>query len=341
MSRAPSIDFRWLVAIAAALNLAMASAWVLTTVSTGDNLVRLRNSLGVQIGELSDFTWLPEAPPPGFLQGTDRAAADLTDVARGIEVGDGGDRSGGFPVGLALSRDLMRAPKRVDGAVNAPTLETYRAIVQQGRGYCGDFVKAFAAVALAKGVPVRQWGFAFDGFGSGHTFNEVYDTTLGKWVLIDSFHSLYFVDPVSREPLSTLEVHDRLLAVGPVPHEVEVVRIAAERVPFRTDQLAIDYYRRGMSQLWMVWGNNTLDYEASFAGRIESALHRSVGQLIGILTGRYPVIRVYPVAMSRRDYRLLLDTRREFVMAATSLAVSVAFALYVAVRLRRRRRSSF
>ena len=36
----------------------------------------------------------------------------------------------------------------------------------------------------------------------------------GKWILVDSFHSLYFVDPATREPLSVLEIHDRLLSLG-------------------------------------------------------------------------------------------------------------------------------
>jgi hypothetical protein len=338
--RGRPVDWRWLVGVAVALNLAISVAWVATFLLTGDNLVRLRNSLGARIGEASDFTWLPSDPPAGFLTAGHAVPGSLVAAANsaGSRIRDDDD-SGAFAVGVALSQDLMRAPKRVDGPVNATSEATYLAIVEQGRGYCGDFVKAFTALSLASGIPVRQWGFAFDGFGSGHTFNEVYDPTLRKWVMIDSFHSLYFVDPVSRMPLSTLEVHDRLLAIGESPQGIEVVRIVPERVPFRTDDLAVDYYRRGMSQLWLVWGSNVFDYEASFAGRVEAGVHRSVGQLIGILTDQYPAIRVYPVGMSRRDFRALMDARREFLLAAAFLGASFLFAVFVAVQLRRSARA--
>jgi hypothetical protein len=339
VNRGRPVDWRWLAGIAVALNLAISVAWVVTLLVTGDNMVRLRNSLGAQIGEVSDFTWPPSDPPEGFLTAKESAPGSLVAAANSAGSRLGNDDSGAFAVGVALSRDLMRAAKRVDGPVHATSEETYRAIVEQGRGYCGDFVKAFTALALASGIPVRQWGFAFDGFGSGHTFNEVYDATLRKWVMLDSFHSLYFVDPVSRVPLSTLEVHDRLLAIGESPQDVEIVRIVPERVPFRTDELALDYYRRGMPQLWLVWGSNVFDYESSFAGRAEASVHRSVGQLAGILTDRYPVIRVYPVGMSRRDFRALMDTRREFLLATMFLGTSCLFALFVAVQLRRSARA--
>jgi hypothetical protein len=339
VNRRRPVDWRWLVGVAAALNIAVSVAWVATFLVTGDNLVRLRNSLGARVGEISDFTWLPAEPPPGFLTAGHPAPGSLAAAADGAGARLGEDDPGAFAVGVALSQELMRAPKRVDGPVNATSDVTYLAIVEQGRGYCGDFVKAFTALSLASGIPVRQWGFAFDGFGSGHTFNEVYDAEMRKWVMIDSFHSLYFVDPGSRMPLSVLEVHDRLLAIGESPHGIEIVRIVPERVPFRTDDLAMDYYRRGMSQLWLVWGSNVFDYEASFAGRLEAVVHRSVGQLLGILTDRYPTIRVYPAGMSRRDFRALMDARREFLLAVAFLGASCLFAVFVAVQLRRSART--
>jgi hypothetical protein len=334
-----SVAGRWLLGVAIALNLAISSAWLATFLLAGDNLVRLRNSLGARIGEVSDFTWLPSDPPADFMVGRHAAPESLVAAAKSALARLDEDDPGAFTVSVAFSQDLMRAPKRVDGAVNSTSAATYQAIVEQGRGYCADFVKVFTALSLVRGIPVRQWGFAFNAFGSGHTFNEVYDKQLRKWVMIDSFHSLYFVDPVSRVPLSTLEVHDRLLALGESPQSVEIVRIVPERVPFRSDDLAMDYYRRGMPQLWLVWGSNVFDYEASFAGRIESSVHRSIGQLLGILTNRYPAIRVYPVGMSHRDFLALMDARREFFLAAAFFTVSCAFPAFVAVQWRRSRRA--
>lgn len=297
-------------------------------------MVRLRNSLGARVGEPADFAWSPGNVPTGFLQLETAAPVAFAAVAGSVEPSRAGP-GGELDAGLEYSRQLMRAPKRIDGPVRAPSYETYLAIVQEGRGYCADFVKAFTGIAAARGIAVRQWGFAFRGFGSGHTFNEVYDTGLGKWVMVDSFHSLYFVDPVSRMPLSTLEVHDRLLAIGDAPAGIEIVRIASSGFPFRSDELAIDYYRRGMPQLWMVWGNNVFDYEASLAGRLEARLHRALGQFVGIVSGDYPTIRIYPVGLSDRDYRVLVESRNEFVLSACCLAIAVLFAFYVALRLRR------
>lgn len=325
-------SWRTLALSALALNLIGAVVWVGTTVTAGDNLVRLRNSLGARIGDPADFHWVPDSPPAGFLTAREPPPTALVRAARNVI--DRPDTHVGveFPVGVALGRDLMSASKRVDGAINATSEKTYSTIVREGRGYCADFVKAFAGLAAARGIAVRQWGFAFNGFGSGHTFNEVFDTELEKWVMIDSFHSLYFVDPVSRLPLSVLEVHDRLLAISGAEGAVELVRVVPERVPFRSDALALDYYRRGMSQLWLVWGNNIFDYERSAAGYLEQHWHRAIGQFVGLITGTYPAIRIYPVGLSKRDYRLLVDARNSALASLSFLSMSCLLVLWAVMR---------
>lgn len=319
-----------LTAVAGILSTAV---WLWTTLTPGDDMVRLRNSFGAQVGVPADFSWDPDSPPESFLsmKGTVPVAFD-TEARRVREILGGGNR-GSTEFGLAVARELMNAPKRTDGAINKPSYETYEAIAKDGKGYCGDFVKAFNALALAQEVPVRQWGFAFSGFGSGHTFNEVYDDERQKWVMIDSFHSLYFVDPDTRVPLSTLEVHDRLLNIDGEVRGVDLIRIVPERVPFRSDALATDYYRRGMSQLWLVWGNNIFDYEASLPGKIESVMHRAVGQFFGILTGRYPTLRIYPSGASRRDVNALFEGRNEFLLAASAFLCSILFGGWLIIRV--------
>jgi hypothetical protein len=333
-----STDWRLLAVVSAALGLVIAAVWIGTLVLSEDGLVRVRNSMGAQVGSAAEFGWAPGDAPSGFLQLARPAPAAFVSVASGFEA-DGVTGPGReFAEGLAYARLLMSASHRVDGPVLAPSYETLLAIVHDGRGYCADFVKAFTGLASARGIAVRQWGIAFNGFGSGHTFNEVYDTGLRKWIMIDSFHSLYFVDPVSRLPLSTLEVHDRLLAIDAAPSKIGLVRIAKSGFPFRSDELALDYYRRGMSQLWMVWGNNLFDYESSFAGRLEVHAHRALGQFIGILTGDFPTIRIYPVGLSQRDYRILVESRNTFILSVVWLAMATFLALYVAVALNRSRR---
>jgi hypothetical protein len=263
------------------------------------------------------------------------APATFDSLVDGNYFSDARSDQQGLGFALAVSTDLMRSPRRVDTPIRDNSFRTYLAITREGRGYCADFVKAFTAIALARGLAVRQWGFAFDGFGSGHTFNEIYDPQLQKWVLVDSFHSLYFVDPGTREPLSTLEVHDRLLGIGAQHGAVEIVKIIEKRFPFRSDALAMDYYRRGMPQLWLVWGGSPFDYEASIAGRLEQGVHRALGQLVGIATGKYPKIRIYPVGLSQRDYRALVEARNEFFLAALFSSLFALAAVWVGWRLSR------
>jgi hypothetical protein len=78
-----------------------------------------------------------------------------------------------------------------------------------------------------------------------------------------------------------------------------------------------------MPQLWLVWGNNVFDYEASWPGKAESAIHRSVGQLGGIIFHKYPTIRIYPRGLSKRDLQELTEGRNEFVMAFSALVLAV------------------
>jgi hypothetical protein len=300
------------------------AAWVWTTVTPGEDLVQLRNSIGAEVGQMPDFTWGPDNPPTTYLLNEGAVPPAFEQLAAFAVPGPGQPTGGEFESALAISRDLMKAPKRVGGPVREDSAGTYAEITERGRGYCADFTKVFNGMAIAAKVPVRQWGFAFNGFGSGHTFNEIYDSRRGKWLMVDSFHSLFFVDAGSREPLSVLEVHDRLLGLADDAGPVAIERIVPDRYPFRSDNLAIDYYRRGMSQLWLVWGSNIFDYEASWPGQLGYRFHRAAGQLVGIFLGTYPTIRIYPDGLSRRDLDQLTEGRNEFLMAVTALVIALA-----------------
>lgn len=308
------MERRWPRLLAAAFGLLVPFVWLLSSVTPSEVTVRVRNALTASVGVPADFHWTPDGVPDGFLWSRADPPREFLQVAGSLQ-SSAVSADPDLEFALALSAELMGAARRVGSPVRAPAVATYHAITQQGRGYCADFVKVFNGIALAGDVPVRQWGFAFTAFGSGHTFNEIWDRGRGKWVLVDSFHSLYFVDPVSREPLSTLEVHDRLLSLDPEEREAEIVRIVADRFPFRSERLALDYYRSGMRQLWLVWGNNALDFERHAATGPVSRLSRGAGQLLGLAVGNYPSIRIYPVGVSERDLRELFRARNELLMA--------------------------
>jgi hypothetical protein len=322
--RPPLADRRWLRLLAAIVGLLVPLVWLWTTVTPSEVTVRVRNALGASVGAPADFDWTPDSVPAGFLLSTAEPPPEFVEIARGLRATVApADQGSDFDFSLAVSRDLMRAPKRVGTPIRASALQTYRVITEQGRGYCADFVKSFNGIALAAELPVRQWGFAFTAFGSGHTFNEIYDRDRGKWLLVDSFHSLYFVDPRTREPLSTLEVHERLLSLDPQHRDAEIVRIVPGRFPFRSEAMALDYYRVGMRQLWLVWGNNVLDFERHPVTGPVSRVSRGAGQLLGLAIGQYPTIRIYPTGVSERDLRELYRARDELFLAIACCGVSV------------------
>ena len=95
-------------------------------------------------------------------------------------------------------------------AIRSDLRSTYTLIVNEGRGYCADYSKLFNAFAHSLNIPVREWAFGRDGFGSGHTFNEIYSYADDKWVFVDSYHGMMVEDARTTIPLSVLELRRAL-----------------------------------------------------------------------------------------------------------------------------------
>lgn len=314
---------RWLTTFAALVGIAIPAAWLLSVVTPGEEAVKIRNGLVASIGQPDDFTWTPNDVPADFLANRAPPSPEYAEAAKALVNPEPGRRLQGLELGLAISRHLMGGPgQRPGGPIQGSLSDAYEGITRQGRGYCADFTQVFSGIAVAAELPVRTWSISFEAFGAGHAFNEVFDDTLGKWVLVDSFHSLYFVDPASREPLSVLEVRDRLLAYGGEAPALEIQRIVPERFPFPSDPVALDYYRRGMPQLALAWGNNVFDYDQSVAVRWGARVSRHAERALGIAVGKYPEIRIYPVDVSYRDLGSLFRARNRFFAAAGALMVA-------------------
>jgi len=311
---------RW-PSLAAWCSLAISVLWLATLIVPSDEAVLVRNALILRLGTADDFAWTPDNVPAGYRLEPGAPPAEFVRIAHDILGAGGLNPVHGLDAGRRIAERLMGAPKFVGDPIQADNLTTYREITGAGRGYCADFTQIFNAIALAGGLPVREWSLSFSRFGAGHAFNEVYDRDLGQWVMLDSFHSLYFVDPTDRRPLSVLEVHDRLLSIGG-QQPVEIVRIRPERFPFRSDAIALDYYRRGMSELAMVWGVNPFEYEASAPVRWATQLSRSLGQVTAIALGVYPMAQIYPRGVNDRELRELDRTRLHFLLALLSCALA-------------------
>jgi hypothetical protein len=316
----------WFVALCAIAGMLIPSLWMWLVIHEPDEGVRIRSSLSLDMGAEGDFDWKPASQPASFLGNQSAATAYFSQVWSSVSPPQSPLPEDNLARGISIAQHLMSGVKRSESPIRSDLETTHRAIVI-GRGYCADFAKVFNAVALAGAVPVRQWGFSFNAFGSGHTFNEIFDLRLNKWVLIDSFHSLYFADTRSGEPLSTIELHDRLLESPQADGGVRVVHINPDRFPFKSDSAALNYYRRGMPQLYLVWGNNVFDYERTTEFRVLGRLSRSAEELASILRGHYARMRVYPNGVSDRDVDALAAHRNTLIAVTISWLLSMVLFL--------------
>ena len=164
----------------------------------GTELVRLRHALvlGDDIDEQA-ATWQPPQQPAGFLGERVAPDAAFVAVARQLKLEQLPDD---WARALAITAHLRgSAPALLGEALRADLKGTYRGIVEQGNGYCADFIRAFNAIAVAQGLVVRSWAFSFDGFGGhGHIFAEVWNRQARAWQLVDVFNNYYFVDGGTR-----------------------------------------------------------------------------------------------------------------------------------------------
>lgn len=291
-------------------------------------LVRMRNALLMDFVDTPSFDWSPSAPPADF--DWERAAPWPQFVARvqalGLEA-----LPGDWERALAIGRHMLH--NRIDGdaygiPIQSDLERTYVAIVDKGMGYCADFSDVYDALALAAGLKVRTWAFSFEGFGGrGHIFNEVWDVRRGRWLMIDVVNNLYPVDE-QGEPMSGLEYRERLRAGGTAP---QAVRIEPRALAVFTDGASLArYYRRGLNQWYMWWGNAVYSYDNALLVRLLGPVSRSLEQLGAILHDVHPHIRVLAEADNRAMVQRMWQLRVHLLVV---LAVCVAAVLAAAVLL--------
>ena len=201
---------------------------------------------------------------------------------------------------ILLARHL-RGTSHHGNPIQANTRETYEKIIGGQGGYCSDYTQAFNALALAAGLKVREWGFTWEDMANGHAFNEIWDPELRKWVLIDAFVSFYAVDTATGVPLSALEFRAALLGEAGAG-EARIVPIVLERFGFKSPEKALDWYRRGVPQMFLLLGNNVFSYDANPIIQLTEPLPRSVEMLVAILLGEHPRFLFVPSA-ARPDAR--------------------------------------
>jgi len=310
-----------------ALNLAAIGALLAYTTwlaSPPSEAARLRNALMLRLEDDVDFSWTPDTVPADFRKERLPASADYATIVQSLGVSEMGldwDKARTLAAHL-----VMHAGDK--GPIQSDLSTTYRRI-EQGYGYCADFVKVYLGLAHAAGLFARQWAFSFDGFGGhGHTFVEVFDRQRTRWIFIDVFNNFHATDTAGDGTLSALDFRD--FATG--KREGVAMRPNGPGRPgFIHEAKALDYYRRGAPEWYMWWGNAVFAYHAHPLVRVAGHVSRSLANAVAVVAGLQPKIRIYPVAENREQARRMFDLRRRlYWIAAILLALLVSLAARLA-----------
>lgn len=285
---------------------------LLPFMTSSTELVRMRNALALRDASDVDFNWTPAHPPASFLSEKGPATALYAEQAQRLGLRDlptDWDRV------LLISRHLLGSHSVLyGGAVQSNLDNTYRQIVEEGKGYCGDFVRVFTGLALASGMSVRPWAFSFDGFGGdGHIFVEIWNRELQHWQLVDIFNNYYFVD-AQGATLSALEFRQ---ALKTAPASLRLSPLyAGARPGYVIEAKAWKYYERGLSQWYAVWGNNVFSYDRAPLGHQLTPLSRSLEQLNAIAQGVFPPLLLLEDAGSREEAAAMWRLRTHLRLVA-------------------------
>lgn len=280
--------------------------------TSSTELVRLRNALLYTDQTPVDFNWTPANVPPSFM--LERGPADPFFIAIAQRLNLAALPTDWDRV-LAISRHLLGSSRTLHGgAIMSDLRGTYTRIVSDGDGYCGDFVDVFMAIALAADMPVRAWAFSFDGFGGdGHVWVEIWNRHLGRWQLIDIFNNYFFFETEGL-PLSAMEFRQALSSNS---SQLKLNTLyAVARVGWIHEEKAWDYYRRGLPEWYMWWGNNVFTYDGALLVRSFSGLSRSMEQLGGVVQGISPSLRVLVTEANQSKTKTLGKIRTHLIVVA-------------------------
>jgi len=261
--------------------------WI-SFITPAEEATRLRNSLIFTIGNSADFDWagnnfpaqfkLESQPVPTYFQSfVDELAVtqQMSEFAK---------------MKVAIEKLLER--ERYGGAIQSDTVSALKKMREEGVGYCSDYTQVVNGLAHTMNIPVREWGMSFDGYsGYGHAFSEIYDSTLNKWVFIDSHSGFYALEPGTGLPFSFLEFRSQVMNH---PGQIEVVKFHPERFGFKDDRQVIDYYIRGSAQVFLYLSNDVFSYDSHPVIQLTGAVSRYLEQLSAIVFGIHPKIMLYP-----------------------------------------------
>lgn len=264
---------------------------------SGTEMVRLRNALTLGPDLQLTQDWKPPAVPAGFLIETVAPDPYFVEVVQRLGLAALPDD---WARGVAISGHLLSsAPELLGGPIQKDLRKTYQEIVERGNGYCGDFVRAYLALAGASGMTVRTWAFSFDGFGGhGHIWVELWNRQAQRWQLQDVFDNYYFVDG-SEEPLSALALRQAMESKS-TTLQVRLLHPSA-RPGYAIEAKAWDYLQRGLDQWYAPWGNNVFSQDDAWAVRTFSGVSRMAEGLGALVSGQQPEVRLLASAKNQQE----------------------------------------
>ncbi len=109
---------------------------------------------------------------------------------------------------ISLSTWLQQHIKGGPGLSDASDVALKKMLNGEG-GVCSDRVQVFNNFCVINDIKVREWGITgmpFEKNYGGHSFNEVYAPSLGKWVAVDVSYCGFFYRENDEIPLSAIEV---------------------------------------------------------------------------------------------------------------------------------------
>lgn len=280
-------------------------------IGNGQDLVLLRNSLVYAVADSTgSFEVMPPKPADA---GT--LPAQLVDAV--VEL----IRPNSFDTALALVRYLDTPGIPVGGRIASTTLDTLVTIRAGEGGYCADYTQVFMALAAAAGIAAREWGISFKGYGGdGHALVEVYDGSVGGWVLIDAFNGFYVTDD-----------HDRLRSLLDVRRAIlegrgDTLKIMTitDVSPFTGPDRAVHYLARGIARAYLWQGESTLESEARPLLRWLGRRSPALAQLGAIGLGVHPRMLIVPAPSERAALLELQLLRSAIWCGACSAALVVS-----------------
>jgi hypothetical protein len=324
--RSPAL-YIWMASLVVAV---ISGTWLALKAHDARDLVKFRNALLVEVGASDVFDWQPANRPADFREERAEAPSEISEAVSAA-VGSK-SRNSEFLSALDLARHLAKNRQRGSLPIQKSTIETYREIVGEGKGYCADYTQVFNGLAHAAGLEVREWGMSFEGYGgNGHAFSEVFDRGRNQWVFVDSFYSFYVTNHSGR-PLSATELRDRLLTGST---DLHVEPIVADKFGFKTPEQALAYYRRGAGSFYMWWGNDVFTYDNN-AVLAHLGASRVLQQLAAVVLGIQPHLML---AAGRIQTQGLFELRlvQGLLVALTSGMTLFAITSLMLFAARRRR----